>query len=89
MHSILELPELLSLIFTHLDRASNVANALVCKRWSQVALDRIWYDMNSLTPLLRILAPLVRDRSPGSYGNHMQVRAGPRRRLVHICINER
>lgn len=51
-------PQLLDLIFDHLDPASNVNNAIVCKIWSEVARDKLWQEVRSPRRLLSILAPI-------------------------------
>ncbi|KAH7886717.1 hypothetical protein F5I97DRAFT_1869635 [Phlebopus sp. FC_14] len=48
-------PELLDLIFTYLDRTTNVTNACVCKQWSDIALDHVWRNVDDLLQLFRIL----------------------------------
>ncbi|KAG6808957.1 hypothetical protein H0H92_002244 [Tricholoma furcatifolium] len=50
--------ELLDNFFLYLDDASNAANARVCKKWSDAALDIIWKEVKDLHPLLSLLAPL-------------------------------
>ncbi|TFK59828.1 hypothetical protein BDN72DRAFT_574119 [Pluteus cervinus] len=58
MHPIFAIPELLDMIFSYLDHGHNASNALVCKRWSQVALDTLWRDVQVLPRLFSILAPM-------------------------------
>ncbi|KAF8207595.1 hypothetical protein K438DRAFT_2078157 [Mycena galopus ATCC 62051] len=55
---VLDVPELLDMIFGFLDHASNVSNASVCKRWSEIALDTLWRDLDDLYRLFGILKPL-------------------------------
>jgi hypothetical protein len=57
-HRVLSIPELLELIFLHLDRASNASNACVCKAWSQIALDTLWREVDDMPRLLSILSPM-------------------------------
>lgn len=52
------IPELLDLIFDHLDPTSNVNNAVVCKIWSEVARDKLWREVCNPRQLLSILAPI-------------------------------
>lgn len=52
------IPELLDLIFDHLDPTFNANNAVVCKVWSEVARDKLWREVCSPTRLLSILAPI-------------------------------
>ncbi|KDR71523.1 hypothetical protein GALMADRAFT_281781 [Galerina marginata CBS 339.88] len=58
MHRVLCIPELLDMIFSFLDPASNVVNAQTCKRWSDIALDSLWKEVDDLHQLFGILAPL-------------------------------
>ncbi|KAJ7158899.1 hypothetical protein C8R46DRAFT_1178256 [Mycena filopes] len=55
---VLVIPELLDMIFSYLDDRSNAANASVSKQWSEVALDTLWRDLDSLHRLFSILTPL-------------------------------
>ncbi|KAJ7352618.1 hypothetical protein DFH08DRAFT_91485 [Mycena albidolilacea] len=55
---VLDIPELLDMIFGFLDESSNASNASVCKRWSDIALDTLWRDLDDLYRLFRILKPL-------------------------------
>ncbi|KAI6026073.1 hypothetical protein EDC04DRAFT_2573601 [Pisolithus marmoratus] len=55
---IFHIPELLHLMFSFLDKKSNVSNACVCKFWSDIALDAIWRDVDGLIQLLSILKPI-------------------------------
>ena len=52
------IPELLDLIFDHLDPGSNVNNAVVCKVWSEVACDKLWREVRDPRRLLSVLAPI-------------------------------
>src|ERR1700761_4238796 len=58
VNRVLEIPELLDMVFGYLDELSNVSNALVCKRWSEVALDALWRELHDLHRLFGILKPL-------------------------------
>ncbi|KZT64518.1 hypothetical protein DAEQUDRAFT_698588 [Daedalea quercina L-15889] len=55
---VLDIPEIVELIFSFLDKKDNVNNACVCKRWSGIALDSVWRSVDDTTQLLRLLAPL-------------------------------
>ncbi|KAF8968543.1 hypothetical protein BDZ97DRAFT_1902880 [Flammula alnicola] len=46
------------MIFGFVDTTSNAVNARVCKRWSSIALDALWKDVDDLHRLFGILAPL-------------------------------
>lgn len=63
MHPVLTIPELLDLIFGFMDRASNINNACVCRQWSEIALDTLWREVDSLRLLFSLLAPLLDNRS--------------------------
>lgn len=62
--------EVLALIFSHLDNRSVARAARVCKQWSDVALDTLWYHVTDFKPLLSLLAPITtyenRGRSQGA-----------------------
>ena len=51
-------PALLDLIFDHLDLSSNANNVVVSKVWSEVARDKLWWEVSDPRPLLSILAPI-------------------------------
>ncbi|KAF8839248.1 hypothetical protein BDN67DRAFT_981963 [Paxillus ammoniavirescens] len=53
-------PELLDTIFNFLDKKTNVTNALVCKQWSQIALDVVWKEVDDLVLLLNLLKPVFK-----------------------------
>ncbi|TFY74408.1 hypothetical protein EWM64_g9604 [Hericium alpestre] len=46
-HRALAINEVLALIFCFLDDKSNATNARVCKRWSELALEVLWHDINA------------------------------------------
>ncbi|KIK20220.1 hypothetical protein PISMIDRAFT_682506 [Pisolithus microcarpus 441] len=58
---IFHIPELLHLIFSFLDKESNVSNACVCKFWSDIALDTVWKEVDDLIHLFSILQPVSMD----------------------------
>ncbi|KDQ61677.1 hypothetical protein JAAARDRAFT_122967 [Jaapia argillacea MUCL 33604] len=61
VHRALCIPELLKTIFLSLnDSSSNAKSARVCKKWSEIALDVLWEELNhdSHYRLFSILAPL-------------------------------
>ncbi|KAH8109629.1 hypothetical protein DFH11DRAFT_1626028 [Phellopilus nigrolimitatus] len=63
MHRVLSVLELLNFIFSYLDRHTHASCARVCKRWTGVALDLLWEELDEVVPLLSILAPLGSDQS--------------------------
>ncbi|KAK2467602.1 hypothetical protein APHAL10511_000457 [Amanita phalloides] len=58
MQRVLLIPELLDMIFSYLDLANNAANARVCRRWSDVALDLLWREVEDMYRLFSLLVPL-------------------------------
>jgi len=58
LQRVCSIPELLDLIFDHIDPTSNVNNAIVCKVWSEVARDKLWREVCGPRRLLSILAPI-------------------------------
>ena len=54
----LKICEIIALIFSFLDTQSNARNALVCKAWSDPALDNVWRNVTRPFLLLGLLAPL-------------------------------
>ena len=58
MLRVLFIPELLDMIFSYLDASDNAANARVCRRWCDVALDTLWRDVEDVCRLFGLLAPL-------------------------------
>ncbi len=58
MQRVLFIPELLDMIFSYLDASDNAANARVCRRWCDVALDTLWRDVEDMCRLFGLLAPL-------------------------------
>lgn len=65
MQRVLCIPELLALVSNMLDRPSNAKMARVCKKWSSVALDVLWREVNDLHQLFSLLAPM---RKTGNLG---------------------
>lgn len=54
----LAISEVLELTFSLCRRRDAVQCARVCTSWKDLALDRVWRDLESLLPLFEILAPL-------------------------------
>ncbi|OJA20968.1 hypothetical protein AZE42_09179 [Rhizopogon vesiculosus] len=72
-YRVLFIPELLDNILSFMDRDDNMINARVCKQWSEIALDLVWWEVVSLHKFLNILRPFrkvngsnVFDRLPDS-----------------------
>ena len=66
-HRVLFIPELLDIIFNFLDRDSNIVNARVCKRWSEIALDVVWKEVDDLIYLFRLLKPICQQEDMFEY----------------------
>jgi hypothetical protein len=58
IHRVLGILELLDMIFSFLTSPSNAVNARVCKRWSEIALDLLWRDVDDINRLFGTLVPL-------------------------------
>lgn len=69
MHRVLAIPELLDTIFRTMDNRSNLNNALVCRAWSEIALDTLWREVDDLHRLFNLLAPLKKTSSGKYVGN--------------------
>jgi len=52
MHSCLYITEILSIIFTSLDRVHLPVVARICRAWEKPALDVLWKSMEDLLPLI-------------------------------------
>lgn len=55
---VLEIPEIVELIFSFLDDESNANNAAVCRRWSELALNILWREVKGVHRLFSLLAPM-------------------------------
>ncbi|KAF5343544.1 hypothetical protein D9758_012948 [Tetrapyrgos nigripes] len=58
MHPLLQVTELLRIIFEHLEKEDLVRCALVCKSWSEVALDVVWFAVKDMGALANLLSPV-------------------------------
>lgn len=58
MHRVLNIPELLDMVFSFLEPESNAINARICRRWSEIALDALWRDVRDVQLLFGLLVPL-------------------------------
>ncbi|TFK58287.1 hypothetical protein BDN72DRAFT_906882 [Pluteus cervinus] len=57
---VISIPELLRNIFFSLPRLCDTYHsALVCRTWSEIALDALWYEVDDLCILLNLLVPLT------------------------------
>lgn len=67
-----DISEILEHVLGLADHGTRASAALVCKYWSQIALDSLWEELDSFMPLLRLLlGPLTTD---GSRYHHHWVR---------------
>ncbi|KAH8109652.1 hypothetical protein DFH11DRAFT_1548099 [Phellopilus nigrolimitatus] len=57
--TVLDIPEVLDIISSFNDRASNARCARTCRAWSDVALNHVWRENPPLKALLELLVPLV------------------------------
>ncbi|KAF4596495.1 hypothetical protein EYR38_007882 [Pleurotus pulmonarius] len=55
---VLSIPELLLHIFSSSTRQANTVYARVCKEWSDIALDVLWWEIKNPGHLVRVLCPL-------------------------------
>ncbi|KAG9026434.1 hypothetical protein FS837_004616 [Tulasnella sp. UAMH 9824] len=51
-------PDILIMILAMVDKPTQAIAARVCRRWNEVALSHLWRLMDSVFPLLKLLAPL-------------------------------
>ncbi|KAI0338822.1 hypothetical protein BDW22DRAFT_1337381 [Trametopsis cervina] len=65
---VLEIPEILELIFSFLDEDSNARTATVCKKWSEISLNILWREVTEPIHLFTLLAPLERTYQTRSTG---------------------
>lgn len=52
-------PEILNRIFNYAALSECVNAAQVCRHWSATALDRVWRQLDSVVPLLKLLGPMT------------------------------
>ncbi|KAK7682132.1 hypothetical protein QCA50_014718 [Cerrena zonata] len=58
---VLEIPEIIELILSYLDTGEKLHVIPVCKKWADIALNQVWKRVDDIIPLLRGLAPMVRN----------------------------
>ncbi|KAF5343582.1 hypothetical protein D9758_012982 [Tetrapyrgos nigripes] len=63
MHHVLQIPELLRIIFEHGEREAVVQCAQVCRMLSEVALDVLWHTVDSLPAFANLLAPVKKENN--------------------------
>ena len=47
------------MVFAYLEPRHLLAAACVCRHWSDIALDCLWFEVRDLKRVLAVLAPLV------------------------------
>jgi hypothetical protein len=67
MHRVVQIPELLALIFISLPSPAKVNAACVCTTWSAIALDALWREVDDFRRLVELLAPVKDDPVDLSY----------------------
>ncbi|OAX34058.1 hypothetical protein K503DRAFT_725012 [Rhizopogon vinicolor AM-OR11-026] len=101
-HMVLLIPELLENILSFVDRRENVINACVCKQWSEIAMDLVWREVESLPEFLTLLRPSqtrgvsqnVFDRQPDlrdwarfqKYANRVHILRYRQERADYTCM---
>ncbi|KAI0773036.1 hypothetical protein BD413DRAFT_492071 [Trametes elegans] len=58
VRTVAHIDELLAMIFAHLDDRALSRAACVCRQWSDIALNCLWYEVSDLRRALAVLAPL-------------------------------
>ncbi|KAG8899940.1 hypothetical protein FRC01_010321, partial [Tulasnella sp. 417] len=66
-HGVVDLPELLSIIFSNLRRRELARAARVCRTWSPIALDYLWENIDDLPQLFRVYSPQRRSLLGGPF----------------------
>ncbi len=79
---VLGIPELLAHIFSVSTRQANAVHARVCKEWSDVALDILWWRVYNIAHLMRLLSPLEEEYDED--GNVTRVRSSITTRVQKI-----
>ncbi|KAK7456462.1 hypothetical protein VKT23_010711 [Stygiomarasmius scandens] len=62
-HQLFSVSELVSIIIGQADKADQLQCALVCKSWSEIALDALWYEVTDFTAFANLLSPLRKKAS--------------------------
>ncbi|KIJ57319.1 hypothetical protein M422DRAFT_40789 [Sphaerobolus stellatus SS14] len=61
MHQVLNISEILAIIFETLENPELLACALTCKAWHDLALNELWYEINDLSKLFKLLGEMGLD----------------------------
>ncbi|KAF5343570.1 hypothetical protein D9758_012975 [Tetrapyrgos nigripes] len=67
-HTLFQVVELLRSILEHLQRPDQISCAQVCKYWSEVALDVLWYTVHDFPAFANLLAPVKKQVDEGEDG---------------------
>lgn len=67
MPSPLTTAELLAMILFHLEPIEAKDCLTVCKRWTEPALDVLWFSLGDIAPVLSLLRTESREQSPGEW----------------------
>ncbi|KAG8992519.1 hypothetical protein FRB94_011530 [Tulasnella sp. JGI-2019a] len=59
--AVLKTPEILREVLLLSERPERAKSARVCRAWSSIVIDVLWADLDSIFPLLELIAPLERD----------------------------
>lgn len=68
-HRVLDIPELLDLVFRLLDHKSNLNNACVSHNWTEIGLNNLWRSVDSSSQIIHLfskLAPLKYELAIGN-----------------------
>lgn len=58
MHRVLSIPEILLYIFSCLSTADNASNVRVCKLWSHLALNIVWYSVEDVAGIFQSITEM-------------------------------
>lgn len=58
-HRVLDIPELLDLVFRLLDHESNLNNACVSHHWTDIALNNLWRRVDSAPQVIHLFSKLA------------------------------
>lgn len=61
------------MVFSFSEAPELARSAVVCKNWSDIALDELWRDLESVLPLLNLLGHLDLVQTTDSYAGGLQV----------------
>ncbi|TRM67010.1 hypothetical protein BD626DRAFT_167728 [Schizophyllum amplum] len=92
---VLQIPEILDIMIGFLEQNEHPACALVCRQWSEIALDALWRLVDDLPRLFGILAPLTKQNASNAleFSRSLQADDWTRfnryaRRVRHLAYDE-